>query len=84
MEFAIPKNRINEAKSIDKDTNSKDGESQIYKRVRRKKNNCEPHKRERNRELSKDAGYFKDKRHSIDKYIKRRIKVTAWCCRKSR
>lgn len=72
MEFTIPKNRINEAKSIDKDTNRKDGESQIDKRVRRKKNNCESHKRERNRELSKDAGYFKDKRHSIDKYIKGR------------
>lgn len=72
MEFPIAKNRINEAKSIDKDTNSKDCESQIDKRVRRKKNNCEPHKRERNGELGKDATDFKDKRHSIDKYIKGR------------
>ena len=67
--FTIPKNRINEAKSIDKDTNRKDGESQIDKRVSRKKNNCEPHKRERNRELGKGTKYFKEKRHSIDKYI---------------
>lgn len=70
MEFTIPKNRINDPKSIDKDNNRKDGESQIDKRVSRKKNNCEPHKRERNGELSKGPKYFKEKRHSIDKYIK--------------
>lgn len=69
VEFTISKNRINNSKSIDKDNNGKDGESQIDKRVGRKKNNCESHKRERNRELGKGAKYFKDKRHSIDKYI---------------
>ncbi len=72
MGFTIPQDGINYTKSIDKDNNGKDGESQIDKGVSRKKNNCEPHKRERNRELSKGAKYFKDKRHSIDKYIKGR------------